>query len=520
MNKKSRVIFVFSFIFYLITSFIIVFESFQPGASSSQKSNTVNHLLDKVISIFVPEKHDFVSVTSLELKEPLNDIYYVGDTFSLNVSVLPTNASNQSLIYHSSNPEIASISTTGEVSILEKGSVNFKIQSSNENVFLDFNLISTFHQLESIEIDDSTYNQTIVEGIPFYLDFKTHPKIIDNSKITYEYDHTLLSKSTNEPNKWIPKKSSASASIIIKCDEIKKEFKFSIQDSTSNKANTISKIECDIKEKYLNKEEFELPITFLPKDAYNQNLIVEVSNQDKLTYLGKNKFYPEQNGDVSISIYSELNPEIKLELDLIIYNHIDSPTFNADFIKLDEECALIAGNNYKIEVDFTDTSTYTNYTLSSSNEEVFTVSQDGNICALESGNSKLICEVDDGSNQVVIELQIKVYHSFYKNRLNTIKILIRKLFGHFSLFLVNGIFASLLFYNLFKNKITSFIVTIISGFILAAGSEIIQTFVPLRYGNIKDVGIDLLGYFSFSLTFYAIIYFVNKQKNIDKKLSK
>ena len=97
---------------------------------------------------------------------------------------------------------------------------------------------------------------------------------------------------------------------------------------------------------------------------------------------------------------------------------------------------------------------------------------------------------------------------------------IRKLIGHFSLFGLSGLFTTLTFvmndFLMEKLKWKNIIIILLFGLVLALVSELIQYFVPGRYGVLTDVLIDYSGYIIFSgivyLTYTLIILKNQKSK--------
>ena len=93
--------------------------------------------------------------------------------------------------------------------------------------------------------------------------------------------------------------------------------------------------------------------------------------------------------------------------------------------------------------------------------------------------------------------------------------IIRKLIGHFFLFLVSGILTTLsfkfLYYDLKKKIALSIIFSSISGLFLAFLTEFIQLFVPGRSGEMRDVLIDFSGYLLGAVFIYLIVFL--KRKN-------
>ena len=99
---------------------------------------------------------------------------------------------------------------------------------------------------------------------------------------------------------------------------------------------------------------------------------------------------------------------------------------------------------------------------------------------------------------------------------------VRKMIGHFSLFMVSGFFTTLSIKFLYldkKEKFMLFIIfTCISGLFLALLTEFIQRFVPGRSGEILDVLIDFSGYLLAVLILGIIIYFqINKTSDVENK---
>lgn len=78
--------------------------------------------------------------------------------------------------------------------------------------------------------------------------------------------------------------------------------------------------------------------------------------------------------------------------------------------------------------------------------------------------------------------------------------LIRKVFGHFALFGLSGVFTGWTLYLFLKDTkwsyhLTLLLYSLIIGFAIAWLSEFIQLFIPGRSGSTSDVAIDLIGYF-------------------------
>lgn len=105
------------------------------------------------------------------------------------------------------------------------------------------------------------------------------------------------------------------------------------------------------------------------------------------------------------------------------------------------------------------------------------------------------------------------------NNIDAFSYFIRKLVGHFSLFLLDGVFVGLTFYLFLiykKNRnfwwATLFIFLI--GFLVASISEAIQLGIPGRIGTINDVLIDMAGYVISLIALFIIFFFRPRKKKL------
>lgn len=95
---------------------------------------------------------------------------------------------------------------------------------------------------------------------------------------------------------------------------------------------------------------------------------------------------------------------------------------------------------------------------------------------------------------------------------------IRKIVGHFLLFGLSGIFTTValflssFLYQRFKWKTIFFSLGV--GLLVAFASELIQYYVPGRYGVLTDVLIDYFGYVLFTGITFLIINSIYKRNNI------
>ena len=103
--------------------------------------------------------------------------------------------------------------------------------------------------------------------------------------------------------------------------------------------------------------------------------------------------------------------------------------------------------------------------------------------------------------------------------------LIRKIFGHFSLFAVDGAVTFFYFYFLdestkHKYKYLLFFLSLVMGILLAVITESLQLIIPGRVGDIVDILIDIGGYLfgvGIPMLIVFLIYQHKKKKDLIKE---
>ncbi len=108
-------------------------------------------------------------------------------------------------------------------------------------------------------------------------------------------------------------------------------------------------------------------------------------------------------------------------------------------------------------------------------------------------------EISSSQSNFVVDILNSILRFFgvilNESQLDTFAFFVRKIIGHFLIFLLDGIFAYLMLINLsiMKKKWLPVILAISLMIMIAGSSELIQLFTSGRSGNFYDVGIDLSG---------------------------
>ena len=107
-------------------------------------------------------------------------------------------------------------------------------------------------------------------------------------------------------------------------------------------------------------------------------------------------------------------------------------------------------------------------------------------------------------------------NSILLNDLDTLHVVIRKLFGHFLAFGATGLFTTLslvLLSDAFsRKKVRIAVISASIGLFLALLTEGIQLLTPGRAGQFQDVGIDFGGFLLFAGLIYLVSYLIYTNK--------
>ena len=128
-QKKATVPAIISLICYIICIIVLLVEASMDGPSSSSQSNAVGGTLANFLNEIKGDQTVAIEATDLNIKNKITTAN-VGDKHTLTIETLPKDSTYQSVIYKSSDSNIASISNEGVISFKKAGKV--VIEAINE----------------------------------------------------------------------------------------------------------------------------------------------------------------------------------------------------------------------------------------------------------------------------------------------------------------------------------------------------------------------------------------------------
>ncbi len=230
-------------IIYIALSITLIVESCITGDSSTNQSNAVGGTIANVFNDISGDQSKKIEPTKLiiENKNDFNDVF-VYDSYSLKTTLEPNNTTFTSLIYSSSNEEIAKIDNTGKINFLKKGIVNIEVRNKEyphlfDNIEINVKevIATKFKTSITNALFDNDLNAYILENSSIYnINNEFIPNNTTNKNVNYVLDNNEYLKIEN--NYIIPLKHSYNKITKLKI----------IHDDIINELNII------IKEPYIN----------------------------------------------------------------------------------------------------------------------------------------------------------------------------------------------------------------------------------------------------------------------------
>lgn len=230
-------------IIYIALSITLIVESCITGDSSTNQSNAVGGTIANVFNDISGDQSKKIEPTKLiiENKNDFNDVF-VSDSYSLKTTLEPNNTTFTSLIYSSSNEEIAKIDNTGKINFLKKGIVNIEVRNKEyphlfDNIEINVKevIATKFKTSITNALFDNDLNAYILENSSIYnINNEFIPNNTTNKNVNYILDNNEYLKIEN--NYIIPLKHSYNKITKLKI----------IHDDIINELNII------IKEPYIN----------------------------------------------------------------------------------------------------------------------------------------------------------------------------------------------------------------------------------------------------------------------------
>lgn len=347
--------------------------------------------------------NNFVPITGIRFSNS-NKTILVGSTQKLSVTVTPSNASNQSLSYTSSNPNIATVDSEGNVKGIAVGEAYITVSAAGYQAVANIKVINTI-SLNSISIPK---NLQLKEQSSSTLNVTFNPSNATNKKVTWKSSNPNVATVDSSGN--VKAKAPGTATITVISSDGGKVATCNVEVTALSKKLTgisLNKTELSME---LDTEE-TLTVIFNPEYAENKNIKWSSSNT-KIAKVSNGKITPVKPGKVEIKAVSEDgNYEAVCQVTIL-----SPPIESIKFAQTKQSVAL--GSIVTLKTISTPTDTAINNPIWTSSDETVATIKDGVLTALKLGTTVITISNEDGSikaettitvvKKVASDLSIKV----------------------------------------------------------------------------------------------------------------
>lgn len=335
----------------------------------------------------------YVPVSSISLSKSEETISINGTT-KINVTINPSNASNDTVYYTVEKPTIASVDSNGNVTAKKIGQTYITVNVENKTETYKLTVVNSVNvALNGISIPNSL---TLQEGNISKLNVTYKPSNATNKKVTWKSSNTNII--TVDANGNVKAISSGTASVT----------------ATSSDGNhvatckvTVTAIDKTLKSISLNKKELKLEIgktetltvSFTPVNAQNKNVTWK-SSDDEIVTVENGKIKALKPGTAEIKVISEEGQKEAICKVTVTSAPIESISFSDEEITVYEDSVTTL-----VTISKPENTAIIDPIWTSSNEEVATV-KDGVISAIKEGTTQIT--VSDKSGKITASINVKV----------------------------------------------------------------------------------------------------------------
>ena len=496
------------------------------GTTTVTVTSTANKNISASVTITVlPEiQQPVYPVESMSINKPQSTVFKIGERLTLSTVVLPAEATD-TIVWDSSNDDIATVSQSGLVKFISAGSVTITARCGNYS--FEDSITFTVKEVLSSTITIQTENLTQTSD-GYILGKGSIGKIkgvLDSNATILDIDYSSSDSSI----------ASISEDGVI---EAFKEGRVTITASSSYDGETVSQsITVIVKEilsssitiqtENLTQEGEDYTIIkgnygkikgILDENATILEIVYSSSDSSIASISEDGVIEALKGGTVTITATSSYDGETVSQSITITVKEIVSASIRLELKNLTKSgdgFVLKEGKSGKIKSVLEENATILDVVYTSSDSSIASVSADGVIQALKGGTVTITASTSYGDEITSASFTLTVDPITFKDNVKNFYRWVRKGFGHFGAFLVLGIFASwsycILFSKNTKGRIFSFLVTLIAGFAIAGITEILQLpiFTAGRYCSFDDVMLDFRGYCTSSLAIFALVFAVH-----------
>lgn len=459
--------------------------------------------LEVIVSDVPPASLTFVPDTPL-----------AGDTGTLNWTLSPENTTDKRVSFVSSDPQVLEIDASGNYRAIKPGYATVTITSLADGSLKASNTVRVLGNLEALH---ATVNDSEVTSLTLYVGGTQKLNALFETKngadpyssavsftaeggaVSVDALGNVSALSEGRATVWLlSEEEGVSAKVeVIVLARAAERLSLSLAEGPADGNFRIG-------------DTGRLETAFFPADTTRQSVIFSSSDPAVLYVTADGRLTAKGTGTAVITAVWTESDTVTAELTFTVKHRTGIQKITYSGIEFDDNNAgsIARNGSARIRITYQKDATLRKAEFSSSDPEIVTVDENGVITAHKVGNA--VITLSYGEETVTLNLEVR------KQRLSDAfsnwAFRIRKALGHFSAFLVLGIFSALTHFLYAGRKWKSIPVSIGVGFGMSALTEWLQYFVPNRTANFEDVTLDFQGFLFGAAGIFLILSVVSLVK--------
>ena len=330
--------------------------------------------------------YESVNGVSIDIKEK---ILYLGESVTLNASVSPSDASNKSINWSSSDPSVANVSSNGTVTAVKVGEVTVTAKTADGG-FTDTCKITVRAHVTGVAL--SSGEISVSRGGTYQLTASVVP--------SDSFEKGLIWKSENEEVASVENgevTANKKGDTVVTVTSAEGGFTASCQVHVTEPVTGISLSENEIT--VYTGQSATLKASVLPENASDQRVLW--TSSDENTVRVENGLITAVNGGTALITAETVDGKFKA----VCYVTVN---VSAEKIEFDRSGLLLAkGEKAAVKATVLPENTYNKAVIwQSENEEIATVDENGVVTAVSVGKTSVVCKTVVGEVEAVLAVEV------------------------------------------------------------------------------------------------------------------
>lgn len=335
-----------------------------------------------------------VKVKGISLNKSSKAVYK-GSTYQLKATFTPSNASNQKIIWTSTDPDVAVVSSSGKVTAVKNGKATIYAITQDGN-YTDVCKITVKTHAASVKLNAKS--KTIYIGKTYTLKATVSPSTATNKNVKWKSSDKSVASVNSKGVVTAKKAGTATITCTTEDGSYKATCKIKVTKFYKVKSISLNKKSVSIE----GGEKYQLKAKFNPTYASEQGTTWKSSNSRIVKVYSSGKIKGLKKGTATITCTSKSGKKTatcKVKV-------TSTPVSGVSLSKTKVTLTVTDTYRLKATIEPLD-ATYKGVTWKSSNKAVAKVSSSGKVTAVGAGTATITCITDDGDYTAKCKVTVK-----------------------------------------------------------------------------------------------------------------